>query len=225
MENIINEKLVKNEKFLEDILLKNDIKLTQDIKNKFYIYYNYLIEYNEKVNLTALTDLDDVYIKHFADSILGAGFIDKNANVCDIGTGAGFPGVVLKIVRPDINLTLVDGLNKRVEFLINLLNKLAINDVSVLHYRAEDVDFKNGYLNKFDYVVARAVAKLNTLCEYCLPFVKTGGRFIAYKSKDVEAESHEAEKAINILGGKLADIKTIKLDACTDRTFVIVDKI
>lgn len=215
---------IKNEEILKNILSRYDIVLTEQMKEQFYCYYNYLVEYNNNVNLTAITDINEVYLKHFADSILGVDFIEKNATVCDIGTGAGFPGVVLKIVRPDIKLTLVDSLNKRVEFLNNLLAKLNINDVKVLHNRAEDVSFKNAHLNSFDYVVARAVAKLNTLCEYCLPFVKIDGKFIAYKSNDINNEITEANNAIQILGGKTEAVKTVNLDNITERSFVIINK-
>lgn len=210
---------------IKNILKKQNIEYTEEIKNKLDIYYNYLVEYNNNVNLTAITDKEEVYIKHFADSMLGAMFLKNNATVCDIGTGAGFPGVVLKIIRPDIQLTLVDSLNKRVEFLKSLLKKLDINDVIVLHNRAEDVDFKNKYLNGFNYVVARAVAKLNTLTEYCLPFVKTNGQFIAYKSIEAKNEAIEAKKAIEILGGSLCNINNIELYNDIERNFIIINKI
>ena len=210
---------------IENLLNKQGIDYNEDIKNKLNIYYNFLVEYNNKINLTAITDIEGVYIKHFSDSVLGAKFIKQNTNVCDIGTGAGFPGVVLKIVRPDIKLTLVDSLNKRVVFLKSLLEKLGIKDAVVLHNRAEDIDLKNKYLNSFDYVVARAVASLNTLTEYCLPFVKVGGQFIAYKSNEINTELTEAQKAINLLGGKLSEICCEKLDNHIERSFVIIDKI
>lgn len=213
------------EVFLKEIIEKQGCVYNNDVRDKFKIYYEYLVDYNNKVNLTAITDINEVYAKHFADSVLGVEFIKQNASVCDIGTGAGFPGVVLKIVRPDIKLTLVDSLNKRVEFLNSLLKKLDINDVVVLHSRAEDVLFKQQYLNSFDYVIARAVARLNTLCEYCLPFVKTGGNFIAYKSSDSTEEILKAKKAVEILGGKCQQTINRKLDEQTERSFVIIEKI
>lgn len=203
----------------------NNIEITEEILKKLEIYYDFLVEYNKNVNLTAITDKDEVYTKHFADSVLGANLFKKNATVCDIGTGAGFPGVVLKIVRPDLNLVLVDSLNKRVEFLKQLTNKLELDKVTVLHYRAEDIEFKNKYLNSFDYVVARAVAQLNTLTEYCLPFVKEGGSFISYKSDNIKDELKNANAAISILGGNVKKTYSRILNLDTNRCFVVIDKI
>ncbi|MGN1222282.1 MAG: 16S rRNA (guanine(527)-N(7))-methyltransferase RsmG, partial [Christensenellales bacterium] len=223
--NMINEELKqKNENTLCDVLNRLNISPTKQMLEQFYIYFEYLIEYNNNVNLTAITDMEDVYLKHFADSMLGAKYIKTGASVCDIGTGAGFPGVVLKIIRPDIKLVLVDSLNKRVDFLKNLLNKLQLFDVQVFHNRAEDVDFKNKFLNSFDCVVSRAVAKLNTLCEYCLPYVKPDGCFIAYKSADIKEEINVARNCISILGGEIKNTETVFLDATTERNFVIIAK-
>lgn len=212
------------EKMLENILIKLNISFTNQMKEQFCTYYNFLIEYNNRVNLTALTEISDVYIKHFADSAMGAKYIKYGAEVCDIGTGAGFPGVVLKIIRPDIRLVLVDSLNKRIEFLNKLLEKLNINDVLVLHNRAEDNAFKTKFLNGFDIVVSRAVARMNTLCEYCLPYVKPGGDFVAYKSIEAHNEIIEAKNAISVLGGQFVKIDQISLNN-TKRNFVIIKKI
>lgn len=209
---------------LKKALTLNGIELNDSIVSKLKIYYDFLIEYNSKVNLTAITDLNDVYLKHFADSALCCDLINYGSTVCDIGTGAGFPGVVLKIVRPDIKLVLVDSLQKRVDFLNQLLSKLGIDDVVVLHNRAEDTDFKKAYLNKFDYVVSRAVAKLDTLCEYCLPYVKVGGAMIAYKSLDVDDEIAFAHNAIKVLGGKFDKVVTRNLYADVGRKFVLINK-
>lgn len=222
-----NETIVRNEceKMLSDVLCKHDIMPAQDMMKQFYVYYQFLIEYNQKVNLTAITDIKEVYYKHFADCVVGAKYLKFGATVCDIGTGAGFPGVVLKIIRPDIKLTLVDSLNKRVEFLNQLLVQLKIEGVKVLHNRAEDIDLKNKYLNSFDYVVSRAVAKLNILCEYCLPYVRLHGQFIAYKSEKTDEELREAEFAIKILGGKISDVKNVDLFKDASRKLVLIDKI
>ena len=210
---------------LTDILIENNINPTNEMWDKFEKYYNYLVEYNKDVNLTAITEKEDVYIKHFADCLLGIKTYEENGTLCDIGTGAGFPGIVLKIARPDIKITLVDSLNKRVEFLNKLINLLELKNICALHYRADSEEFKKIYLNSFDYVVARAVANMTTLTEYCLPFVKVGGKFIAYKSDNIDDEIIDSKKCIDTLGGEINTIKHIKLDDNTTRSLVIINKI
>lgn len=191
----------------------------------FEIYYNELVEYNEKVNLTAITEREDVYIKHFYDSCLSSEFIPQNAKIVDIGTGAGFPGVPLKIIRNDIDLHLVDSLNKRITFL-NYLSQCLNIKYSTYHSRAEEFSTNIKYRESFDICVSRAVAKLNTLAEYCLPLVKIGGAFIAYKAGDIDEELKESLKAIQILGGEIKEIKKINLPNNTgDRTLIIIKKI
>ena len=193
-----------------------------DFYSQFEKYCSLLVEWNEKINLTAITEKDEVFTKHFVDSLIGEEFIKKNATVIDIGTGAGFPSLPIKIVREDINLTLNDCLNKRLIFLNEVINKLGLKNVSTLHSRAEDLN-KNV---KYDYALSRAVASLNTLSEYCLPFVKEGGYFIAYKSKDIDEELKNSEKAIEILGGKIEEVKEISIPN-TDivRKLVFIKKI
>ncbi len=178
------------------------IALTVEMLEQFKKYFSLLVEWNEKINLTAITEENEVYFKHFADCVYLVKFLKQGASVCDIGTGAGFPGVVLKIVRPDINLVLVDSLNKRINFLNLVQSELGLQKVECLHFRAEDKAFKEQYLNSFDYVVARAVARLNTLTEYCLPYVKIGGSFLAMKSQKANEELLECSSAFKILGGK-----------------------
>ena len=196
-----------------------------DFKGRFETYFNELIDYNTKVNLTAITDKEDVYIKHFLDSCLASEFIPINAKVVDIGTGAGFPGVPLKIVRNDIKLNLVDSLNKRIVFLDYLKQKLEV-DYNTYHSRAEDFCASLNNRESFDVVVSRAVAKLNTLSEYCLPLIKVGGAFIAYKGGDVEQEVQESLKAIKILGGQVECIKNFDLpNEKGSRTLVIIKKV
>ena len=193
-----------------------------DFYSQFEKYCSLLVEWNEKINLTAITEKEEVFTKHFVDSLIGEEFIKKNATVIDIGTGAGFPSLPIKIVREDINLTLNDCLNKRLIFLNEVINKLGLKNVSTLHSRAEDLN-KNV---KYDYALSRAVASLNTLSEYCLPFVKEGGYFIAYKSKDIDEELKNSEKAIEILGGKIEEVKEIEIPN-TDivRKLVFIKKI
>ena len=173
----------------------------------FEKYYKLLREWNKKINLTSITEKEEVYLKHFEDSLIGEKFIKKGSTVIDIGTGAGFPSLPIKIVREDINLTLNDCLNKRLIFLSEVIKELNLKNVRTLHSRAEDLKREE----KYDYALSRAVARLCTLCEYCLPFVKVGGYFISYKANDSEEEIKEAEKAIITLGGKIEEIKEIKL--------------
>lgn len=192
-------------------------------RNKFDIYYQALVSYNEKVNLTAITEKNEVYTKHFLDSILGVNEIPKNATVVDVGTGAGFPGLPLKIVRPDINLTLVDSLYKRVNFLNLLCEKLNIESTN-LHSRAEEFAKKN--FEKFDVAVARAVAKLNTLLEYLLPLIKVGGIVVAYKGSNSLEELNEAQKALEVLGGEFVKTLSFNLPNQTgERNILIIKKI
>lgn len=202
----------------------SNINLTDEILDKLHKYYQLLVEWNEKINLTAITQIDEVYLKHFADSIYGAKHFKQNSTVCDLGTGAGFPGLVLKIVRPDLKVVLVDALDKRVKFLNEVISLLNLTNITALHFRAEDKLFKQKYLNSFDYVTARAVAKMNTLTEYCLPFVKVGGKMIAYKSDKISDELIESEKAICTLGGKDYQITPYMLNDETERWIISVDK-
>jgi len=198
-------------------------KLINQHRKEFDIYYQELISYNEKVNLTAITEVNEVFTKHFLDSIISVDAIPINSNVVDIGTGAGFPSLPIKIVRPDINLTMVDSLNKRINFLNLVCDKLNIKSNNI-HSRAED--FAKNNREKFDIAVARAVAKLNTLLEYLLPLVKVGGFVIAYKGSNFQEELNEAQNALNMLGGKL--LETIKLNLPNEqgeRCLLIIEKV
>ena len=187
-------------------------QLTEEKLSKFEVYYKLLKEWNEKINLTAITDADGVAVKHFVDSLSVLNYcnIPQNAKVLDVGTGAGFPGVVLKIVRPDIQLFLLDSLKKRFLFLDALLSELDL-DADFLQGRAEEYGQDIDLRESFDLVVSRAVAQLNTLSEYCLPFVKLSGRFIAFKGSGADEEIKSSKKAFQVLGGKLIKIHTFKL--------------
>lgn len=200
------------------------IELTEEMLDKLHEYYKLLVEWNEKINLTAITQLNEVYVKHFADSIYGASLLEKNSTLCDIGTGAGFPALVLKIVRPDLSVTLVDALDKRIKFLNLVVDTLHLQGVKALHFRAEDKVFKMEFLNFFDAVTARAVASMPTLSEYCLPFVKKGGKFIAYKSDKIDDELKSSKNAFAILGGVFEENHAYKLDENTTRFLVEVKK-
>ncbi len=194
-------------KKLTEFLINNSFseKIAADAADKFRVYRDFLIEKNKQFNLTAITEPEEIEIKHFIDSLAALPYIE--GNVADIGTGAGFPGLALKIMMPDSDFTLIDSLNKRIEFLNDLIFKLQLEKVQTLHARAEELD----KTVKYNTVVARAVSKLNTLCEYTLPFVKTGGKFIAYKSENCDDEIKEAKNAISVLGGELENVVSVKL--------------
>jgi len=201
---------------------KNAIKLIEQNKKSFATYFDLLIEWNEKINLTAITQFDEVTVKHFEDSLSGADLVPQNASLCDVGTGAGFPGIPLKIARPDVSLTLMDSLNKRINFLQTVSDALQL-DAKCIHIRAEDAG-QGAYRESFDVVTARAVAKLNTLCEYCLPLVKVGGRFLAYKAL-VEEELAESQNALKILGGKVESVHNFNLSNGDTRCILVIKKI
>ncbi len=190
-------------------LLQNYIKdykitLTENQYEQFQKYFELLAEWNEKMNLTAITDESGVALKHFADSLSLLNFVDipQNSSLADVGTGAGFPGVVLKIARPDIKLTLIDSLNKRLVFLGEVCAQLGI-EAELIHSRAEDGARDEKLRENFDFAVSRAVARMNVLSEYCLPYVKVGGAFCAMKGAQANEEFKESLNAINTLGGKL----------------------
>lgn len=190
-------------------LLQNYIKdykitLTENQYEQFQKYFELLAEWNEKMNLTAITDESGVALKHFADSLSLINFVDipQNSSLADVGTGAGFPGVVLKIARPDIKLTLIDSLNKRLVFLGEVCAQLGI-EAELIHSRAEDGARDEKLRESFDFAVSRAVARMNVLSEYCLPYVKVGGAFCAMKGAQANEEFKESLNAINTLGGKL----------------------
>ena len=214
------------QKILTDTLSAFDIVLTENQLAQLKQYYELLIEWNEKMNLTALTAPEDVSLKHFADSLLLLRYcdIEKEARVIDVGTGAGFPGMVIKIARPDIQLTLLDSLQKRLGFLDEVCNELGFDDVELIHSRAEDGS-RTELRDSFDIAVSRAVASLNTLCEYDMPYVKVGGRFIAMKGKEAREEMSAAENAIHTLGGELLQKHDFILGEAGERSIIEIKKI
>ncbi len=194
--------MIKN--LLQNYIKDYKITLTENQYEQFQKYFELLAEWNEKMNLTAITDESGVALKHFADSLSLLNFVDilQNSTLADVGTGAGFPGVVLKIARPDIKLTLIDSLNKRLVFLGEVCAQLGI-EAELIHSRAEDGARDEKLRENFDFAVSRAVARMNVLSEYCLPYVKVGGAFCAMKGAQANEEFKESLNAINTLGGKL----------------------
>ena len=202
------------------------LNLTEDQISTFNKYYELLYEWNKKINLTAITEPKDVAIKHMVDSLscFKADLFKENTSLIDVGTGAGFPGLPLKIFYPSLKLTLLDSLNKRVKFLQLVVDELGLKDVEVIHARSEEAARNKKYREKFDLATARAVARLPIICEYCLPFVKDGGTFIALKGRQYEEEATQAQKAIKVLGGEIADIMPVKLPEIDDKRAVIYIK-
>ena len=205
---------------------KIDILFNEKQIKQFYNYMNLLLEWNEKINLTAITEPEEIVIKHFIDSLTINKYIEKNKNLADIGTGAGFPGIPLKIYRTDLKITLVDSLNKRINFLNEVIDNLELQDITTIHSRVEDFGKDKKYREKYDYVTARAVANLSTLSEYLIPIVKVNGKCICMKGSEIEEEVNTSKAAINILGGKIEKIDSFNLpDTDIDRNIVIIDKI
>lgn len=216
---------------------KAGISVSEMQAKMFYEYYDMLIETNKVMNLTAITEFDDVIFKHFIDSVLINNIESikeeinskKNISIIDVGTGAGFPGIPLKILYPDINITLLDSLNKRITFLESVIERLNLKNVKCIHGRAEDFGNDKKYREKYDFCVSRAVANLSTLTEYCIPFVKVKGKFISYKASNVDEEINEAKNAIKLLSANISDVNKMIIKDNTgteyERNFVIIEKV
>ncbi len=201
------------------------INLSDSQAEKFEKYYKLLIEWNEKINLTRIVEPEEVAVKHFADSLALTKYFDipENASLIDVGTGAGFPGIPLKIFREDIKLTLLDSLNKRLNFLDTVAEEIGI-DVNTVHSRAEDAGKDVAQRESYDIAISRAVARLNTLCEYCIPLVKVGGSFIAMKAADYKEELKEAENAVEMLGGEVVSVNEFNLEGAGERALIVINK-
>ena len=209
---------------LKNLFTKYQIEYTDEQIEKINKYYNMVIEQNKTMNLTRILSEEEFATKNILDSVLPIKIISKNASVVDVGTGAGLPGIPLKILRPDIKLTLLDSLQKKVNFLKQVVVELDLKEVNCVHARVED--FAKTNRENFDVCVSRAVARLNTLCEYCLPLVKIDGIMIAYKSLKAEEEAKEAQKAIDILGGKIENVQNVIIkEENSIRTNIIISKI
>lgn len=209
---------------LREGLEQLNIKVDNKTIEKLIKFKDLLLEWNEKINLTAITDEKEIYIKHFLDSAtcLATGYIKDEDKIIDIGTGAGFPGLVLKILMSNIDITLLDSLKKRMIYLEETASNIGLEKVEVIHGRAEEYGVKDGKRESYDIALSRAVASLNVLSEYCIPFVKVGGFFICQKGPNYEDELKEADKAINLLGGKVEDIKKYILPYSDITHYIII---
>lgn len=211
---------------LFDETRKNGMELSDKQIAQFNLYYELLTAKNKVMNLTAITEYNDVVKKHFIDSMMISRVLDmkKINSLCDVGTGAGFPGIPLKIVYPHLHLTLVDSVGKRVNFLSEVVEKLGLEDVEAIHSRTEDLAHNSKYREKYDLVTARAVASMNVLSEYCIPYAKIGGYFAAYKSGNIEEEIENAKNAVKTLGGKIEKTDMFELYEM-GRSIVLIRKV
>lgn len=203
--------------------LQKYANLSKEQLEIFKVYYKSLIEWNEKINLTAITDESEVITKHFADSLSILKYIKNNSKVIDVGTGAGFPGIPLKIANESLNITLLDSLNKRVLFLDEVIKELNLKDINTIHGRAEEVAHDKDHREQYDIAVCRAVAKLNVLAEYMLPYLKVGGTFICMKGPNINEEIDSSMKAIKLLGGKIEKVESFELEE-NQRNIIIIKK-
>ena len=215
--------------FKEKMIINVDklgINLSEIQLKQFYNYMNLLIEWNKKINLTAITEPDEIILKHFVDSLTISRYISDGTKVVDVGTGAGFPGIPLKIVRQDVDITLLDSLQKRINFLDEVINELNLEKITTIHSRVEDFGKNKKYREEFDIATSRAVANLSTLSEYLLPLVKVGGKVISMKGSLIQEELENSKNAIKILGGKIEKVDEFDLpNSDISRNIVLIDKI
>ena len=219
---------MEKKRFEEEMSKKSKIlgvRFSVEQIEQFYKYMNLLIEWNEKMNLTAITEPKEIILKHFIDSLTILKYIDDNSKLVDVGTGAGFPGVPLSIMNPTLKITLVDSLNKRLIFLKEVVKELNLKNIEIVHARAEEFGQNKNYREKFDIATSRAVANLVTLSEYLVPLVKIGGKIISMKASNAKEEINDAQKAIEVLGGKIEKIEEFDLpESDIGRTIIIIDK-
>ena len=210
------------------VTLSKDIKIELNEKQieQFYKYMQLLVEWNEKINLTAITEPDEIILKHFIDSLTISRNIKKEAKLVDVGTGAGFPGIPLKIIRDDVDIVLLDSLNKRINFLNMIIETLGLKKIKTVHGRVEDFGRNKIYREEFDIATSRAVANMSTLSEYMIPLIKIGGRALCMKGTDSDEEIENSKKAINLLGGRIEKVEKFNLpQSDIKRCVVIIEKI
>lgn len=215
------------EDILKNALSKAEITADEELIKKLSVYAALLKDWNEKINLTAITDDEGIAVKHFADSLTVLKYADfKNgASVIDVGTGAGFPGLVIAAARSDLNVTLLDSTGKKLKVVSDIAENMGLKNVTVLHARAEEASRNKMYRERFDYAVARAVAELRVLSEYCLPFVKCGGSFISMKGAAAEEEIKNATASIALLGGEISEVHSFSLETFGERSIIEIKKI
>lgn len=217
--------MINKEKFIK-YLNEKEINLKQSQINQFEQFKDLLIEWNEKINLTTIIEEDEILIKHFIDSLIPLKYIDNNSKVLDMGTGAGFPGIPTKIAKPDIKITLVDSVNKKITYLKDIVNKLELKNVELIHSRAENLAKDKKYRENYDIVISRALANMSTLSEYLIPFLKIGGKAIYIKGPNIEKELEESKKCIELMGGRIIKIEKYTLPTIDlDYNLVLIEKI
>ena len=232
MDNLDNYLEIVDKSFLIETFRRKNFQISEEKAELLIHFYQLLMKKNKVMNLTGITEFSQVVSKHFLDSVYGGIFMERHCSdisVIDVGTGAGFPGIPLKICYPELHVTLMDSLNKRVGFLNEVIEELGLSNIQGIHSRAEDLGRNPGYREQFDFAVSRAVADLAVLSEYCLPFVKTGGSFISHKGGNVEEELNHSKKAIELLGGRVADVKKFSYSVAEDevcqRSLIVIEKI
>lgn len=213
------------EVFFENELKKNNIKLEKSQYEKYYIYMKNVLEWNTKINVTAVRDEENFIIKHYIDSLMISNYINNGVKIVDIGTGAGFPGIPLKLYNENIDITLIDSINKKLNVIRESIKELNLEKIDIIHSRAEDLAVKNGYRENYDIVTTRAVSNLSTILEYMMPFIKIGGYAICMKGPNYNEELDAAKNAIKILGGKLESIENFNIDTEYERNIIVVKKI
>lgn len=216
----MNESEIK--KFLIQKALEHEIEISEECAHKFYVYMNNLKEWNQKINLTAIKEDKEIILKHFIDSVFVYNKIE-GTKMLDIGSGAGFPGIPLKIINNELEVTLLDSVNKKVNFMNDSIEKIGLKKINAIHARAEELGHEEEYREKYDIVVSRAVANMSTLVEYMLPFVKVGGKCLCLKGPNSEDEINQSKNAIKKLGGKIQEIINYKIDE-NERCLVVIMK-
>lgn len=213
------------EVFFENELKKNNLKLEKSQYEKYYIYMKNILEWNTKINVTAVRDEESFIIKHFIDSLMISNYVNSDVKVIDIGTGAGFPGIPLKLFNEKIEITLVDSINKKLNVIRESIKEMNLDKIDIIHSRAEDLAIKEEYRENYDIATTRAVSNLSTILEYMMPFIKVGGYAVCMKGPNYNDELNNAKNAIKILGGKLESIENFNINTEYERNVIVIRKI